>query len=202
MEIFSLFARPLAILNIDEIPEVEDIEDKVFKQAGWNQYSHIGEYSKDLKILSQFPELEKVITQKVQEYNDNVMNYKKNTVQLMSSWITRFKPGYKGNLHNHANCMYSIVFYPVSGGSTISFIDYSNKWQWDIRPEKQNSFNTQRLTITPERGMLLIFPAFADHTVDVNTDNKSRYSIVANYTIKGPVGFEDTKWFVDGHATE
>ena len=81
MEIFSLFARPLAILNIDEIPEVQDIEDKVFQQAGWNQYSHIGEYSKDLKILSQFPETEKAITEKVQEYNDKVMNYTDNTVQ-------------------------------------------------------------------------------------------------------------------------
>jgi len=50
--------------------------------------------------------------------------------------------------------------------------------------------------------MLVIFPGFAHHKVDVNSDNQSRYSIVANYTITGPVGYDDTSWHSTGHATE
>ena len=199
MEIYSLYARPLAVTQIKEhIPKVEVIQNC----TSWSNYDNLGEYSNDKKILSKFPELQKVITEKVQEYNDHVMTYTDNEVQLISSWTTKYQPGYQGNLHNHDNTMYSVVFYPVSGGSNITFIDYNNKWQWYVRPKKINHFNQQRLTITPEAGMLVIFPGFAHHKVDVNADNQSRYSIVANYTITGPVGYDDTSWHNTGHATE
>ena len=199
MEIYSLYARPLAVTQIKEhIPKVEVIQNC----TSWSNYDNLGQYSNDKKILSKFPELQKVITEKVQEYNDHVMTYTDNEVQLMSSWATKYQPGYQGNLHNHDNTMYSVVFYPVSGGSNITFIDYNNKWQWYVRPKKINHFNQQRLTITPEAGMLVIFPGFAHHKVDVNADNQSRYSIVANYTITGPVGYDDTSWHNTGHATE
>ena len=193
-----LFSRPLGITSIDEVPNVSEIQGGFFQNANWIN-GNIGDYSADLKILSRFPKTYKAIYNKVKEFNDEVMNYKDNDIQIVNSWVTRFKPGYKGNLHNHANCMNSAVLY-LDEGSDLTFVDY-NQWMYDVRAKNYNQFNTKSFTISPERGKLLIFPGFVSHVVETNKTDKTRYSIVANYTIRGPIGINDTEWYIDGHAT-
>jgi uncharacterized protein (TIGR02466 family) len=194
MMIEPMFSRPLGITKIEKLPHITDLENLEYRVAPWNKKSNTGDFSKDIQFLSSYPELERTITKEVQDFNNKVMCYTDNTVVLTKSWVTRFKPGIKGNLHNHKNCMYSAVLYMDDKGSSMTLADYNNHYMYDIYPKEYNQFSTKSYTITPEKGKLIIFPAFISHTVDPNISNSVRYSIVANYTIKGPIGFEDTSW--------
>jgi len=84
--------------------------------------------------------------------------------------------------HNHPHSYFSAVLYiktPKDSGS-ISFErpDMLNDY---IVPSIIKPNNSVLFKVTPQAGMLLIFPSFLKHSVDINLSDEERISIAFNY---------------------
>jgi hypothetical protein len=51
--------------------------------------------------------------------------------------------------------------------------------------KSKNFYNDRSYRITPQEGMILLFPSYLKHQVDYNKSNDTRLSLAFNYFIKG-----------------
>ena len=101
---------------------------------------------------------------------------------LSNYWINVNPKNTFNFAHNHPHSYFSAVLYlktPENSGS-ISF-DRPDMLQDYIVPVILNHNNSPLFKVTPEAGMLLIFPSFLKHSVDMNLNDEERISIAFNY---------------------
>jgi uncharacterized protein (TIGR02466 family) len=101
--------------------------------------------------------------------------------------------------HLHTNSMFSGIFY-------INVPKYSGDISFHMPPNantvftptlspslvENNIFNSQTYTITPENGMILLFPSHLLHSVTSNLSNKLRHCLVFNIFLYGEYGDRET----------
>ena len=87
------------------------------------------------------------------------------------------------HLHNHPNNYLSGVYYVQTqkGANTIKFEDPRSQ-NYIMLPhlKKFTPENSRSITLDVKDGMLLVFPAWLQHAVDVNRSDKERISISFN----------------------
>ena len=98
-------------------------------------------------------------------------------------WANVNAPGAGHRLHSHPNNYLSGVSYVRThqGADTINFLD-PRPQAGIIRPPVAalTAENTEQVVVTVGDGMLLMFPAWLQHSVDANTSDKTRVSISFN----------------------
>ena len=123
------------------------------------------------------------IEEKINMYNQTIEL--KNGVRISDMW---FNVNYKGSAnrqHQHAGSVHSGVYYiktPENCGR-ICFTHPSSSIAWSWGPpmiEKYNAFNTNMVTMNPEKNLLLVFPSWLDHSVDPNQSDDIRISLSFN----------------------
>src|SRR5210317_1049569 len=108
----------------------EDFLIKKFNQQTWLNYRGTSrkniftEISKNSNILKEMPEIETIILKSLKNYTYNILKYN-NDFKITTSWFTKTEQNQFSIMHNHANSMFSAVYY--FGNNINSEIKFERK---------------------------------------------------------------------------
>ena len=133
--------------------------------------------------------------------DERMKNYIENVIEvddkfiMTQSWSTITKRGESHHIHDHANTIFSLVFYVSSEGEKSgNFVfDFQPSrlregWNFSFKVKRYNTFNSSTWEYVVNTGDLIIFPAWMYHYTRENTTNNDRIIVGANYFIDGVVG--------------
>ena len=198
MNIIPLFASPLMQIQLDldtdKLTELafqmqdndkKGIPDGINK-GGWQSNNIIEENHEEFK------KLKKEITQHLQLYHSTVfqgMKFKGNVTQSINNmWVIINEKHQYVDWHIHHNATLSGVFYikhegVESGDILFKHPEYPQMsalhWKKEL-VEVWDTTSGEILNITPSSNMLLIFPSWAEHKVELNLTDVPRISLSFN----------------------
>ena len=188
-EVTPLFPTPLYVAQDDDMPNVLDsLSDLERSPYG---YANGGERTDSTNIIDEIPqELSEWIYSHIKEYAYGVQGIStEHHIQIPNSWINFMHKDDRAHPHDHCNSIYSgIVFLSAPTGSA-ELIFEKNKYK-TIEPTiaEYNLYNSHIYRITPQDGMICIFPSDLVHYVDVHTLDQPRISLAFNIFIRGEFG--------------
>lgn len=107
---------------------------------------------------------------------------------ITGCWANVNAPGTGHRVHSHRNNFLSGVYYvqTLEGADTINFFD-PRPQAGVIRPPviEATAENTEMAVLKVGDGTLLLFPAWLQHSVDVNRSSRPRISLSFNLMFKG-----------------
>lgn len=181
--ITPLFSTPLysTKINVLDCPDFESID--------WVT-THGHGMSRDSRLLDQ-PEWESLRSQIL--YHIEQFFYKElkaNTnckIHITTSVANKNEPTQIHPRHSHVNSILSGCVYFDFHPSQIKFIRrYYNQIKYDVTD--YNLYNSEAWVVSPEPGLLLIWPSELEHEVEISKiDNPIRYSIAFNTWLSGDV---------------
>jgi uncharacterized protein (TIGR02466 family) len=198
INIVPLFASPLMQIQLDldtdKLTELafqmqdndkKGIPDGINK-GGWQSNNIIEENHEEFK------KLKKEITQHLQLYHSTVfqgMKFKGNVTQSINNmWVIINEKHQYVDWHIHHNATLSGVYYikhegVESGDILFKHPEYPQMsalhWKKEL-VEVWNMTSGEILNITPNSNMLLIFPSWAEHKVELNLTDVPRISLSFN----------------------
>ena len=108
--------------------------------------------------------------------------------EITGCWANVNAPGAGHRVHNHPNNYLSGVYYVRThqGADTINFLDPRPQTAI-IRPPvtELTAENTEQVVVNVKNGMLLMFPAWLQHSVDSNRSDRMRISLGFNIMFPG-----------------
>ena len=115
---------------------------------------------------------------------------------VATSWAVMHKPDEYTNEHVHKNSLYSFVYYVSVSPENPGDIQFQNPLDrstyipamFTINTSEDNLLNSNEFNLTPEEGLLVMFPSSLKHSVLNNGSNMNRYSVSGNYFVRGKVG--------------
>jgi uncharacterized protein (TIGR02466 family) len=158
-----------------------------------------GFISEDRYILNELPELKKEIENHCKLFTEKYMGTtNKVEFYLQNSWFLKHVKNDWGQIHYHSNSLLSGVYYlktPPNSGN-INFHKnclHMNMFPPSIRMENdiRNHFTAEQYSLTPEEGLIIIFPAQLEHSIGTNKSEGDRYSVAFNFYLRGTLGKEE-----------
>ena len=159
---------------------------QVTNKGGWQSNNVIEEAHEELD------KLKKEITQYLQTYHSEIfqgMKFKGNVVQsLANMWVNINEKHHYNEWHIHPFATLSGVYYIKHDGVESGDILFKHPehpqmaalhWSPEI-VEAYNAATSGVVNITPKSNMLLIFPSWMNHSVEVNLNNDPRISVSFN----------------------
>jgi len=193
-KIIPLFSQPLYVSKIQEVTyNLDAILKEGFikgvekdKKCLFSKNDNILENNNLIKLKEQIESDIENYLYKVLELPDNIKP------KHISSWLVINKPGAFHNSHVHNNSFLSGSLYlktPKNSGDIVFKISQSiSTWtSSSIRPtpKSHNIYNSSRLTYTPEKFNIFLFPSHTEHEVSVNNSDEDREVISFNYMLEG-----------------
>ena len=190
----SLFTTPLMEVQLDL--DVEKLTELAFeimnRDKRGKQISNIGGWQSDIILeenQEEFKKLKKEITKHLQLYHSEAfrgMVFKENVTQNISEmWVNVNGKHHYNEWHIHPYSTLSGAYYIKHDGSSeqgnISFKHpagtYKNIAHWpEGFVENLNEVTAEVVNITPKPNMLLIFPSWLEHKVEINLKDDTRIS--------------------------
>jgi uncharacterized protein (TIGR02466 family) len=103
--------------------------------------------------------------------------------EISACWATVLATGAAHHIHHHPNNYLSAVYYLRThrGADTINFHDPRSQ-TGIIRPPVTalTAYNTDHVVVKVQKGTLLVFPSYLQHSVDANTSEEERISVSFN----------------------
>ena len=109
------------------------------------------------------------------------------SIKITSMWSIVNKTDAANSRHIHGNCFISAAYYvkaPTNCGDIV-FHDPRNEPSF-FHPKVQtpNKLNTNIVKITPQDGLLVLFPSYIYHSVEPNKSNDERIVISFNIDLR------------------
>jgi uncharacterized protein (TIGR02466 family) len=108
---------------------------------------------------------------------------KKTSFKFSNIWTTFYPPGAYVPQHTHSNCVLSGVFYVKAPKNCGNIVFQDPSWvAKSMIYNKNNEFpkDQTRYDVSPEDGMMIIFPSWLPHSTKKNLSNDSRIIISFN----------------------
>jgi uncharacterized protein (TIGR02466 family) len=124
----------------------------------------------------------------VKDLNDGLGFSPEGKISLTGYWVNINSKYNHNEIHVHPASFYSAVYYVDAApdqGNLIFFnlvqnlADYFNK----NKVQDYNQFTSIRWTVVPKTGLLVIFPSYLLHFVQMNMSDKERISIAFNFEV-------------------
>jgi len=137
----------------------------------------------NLQNLPEFEAINRRILQVCQRIAES-QHFKKNHHFRMQAWLNISPPGASNQIHHHANCHFSGVYYislkaPECG--SLFFRDPRVASKMMTYPiEQPTDFTSSEIQMRPEEGRLYVFPGWLEHGVEENKSDRDRISISFN----------------------
>lgn len=193
--VFPLFPSTLGISHIKEdISNLEKIKDLEFSNtsaSGSTSY-----VTNTYQLFSNFEKEKTIIQSYFNRFKDNILRAENTEFEMTTSWATKCEKGSYCQYHSHKNSFYSGVLYidDVETGGALEFVDTG------VRPTNIminrssdiNIFNSETFFIQPEKNLLLFFPSYLMHKINVHVEEMPRYSIAFNFMPVGKYGVSDS----------
>ena len=170
--------------------EISVITNNEFYQPGQNHLSKTSFLLKDTRLTR----VKNFLDERMKDYVDNVIEIDDKVV-MTQSWSTITKRGESHHIHDHANTIFSLVFYVSSEGEKSGNFVFDFRpsrlregWNFSFKIKRYNTFNSTTWEYPVNTGDLIIFPAWMYHYTRKNDTNKDRIVIAANYFIDDEIG--------------
>lgn len=145
----------------------------------------------NLHLRPEFSDFLKFLEDKTKTFSEEILGVRMADLSISGMWSNVHTPGSKHHNHQHPNSFISGVYYPVCPDcediGNIIFVDprqAKNMVQADFF--KSSCISNRNIWVTPESGLLLIFPSWLEHGTDpfVARPEDKRVSISFNYQLK------------------
>jgi uncharacterized protein (TIGR02466 family) len=197
MDVIMEFATPIGMFYTKDTELTTGMFSKVLETANDNTedvYYYINQSRTtpdDLNTKESYAPLVSFIEQKAERFSEEVLGIKKDDIELHSMWSNIHNSGSKHHYHQHPNAFLSGVFYPYIAEckepGNIVFVDprqAKNMVYADFF--KSSCISNRNIWVTPETGLLLLFPSWLEHGTDpfIGFDDQKRVSISFNYQLR------------------
>ncbi len=161
---------------------------------------YYGAMSKNSYLLNEpnCVELKNKIKNFVQEYAYCYLGFQ-GQFEITQSWVSVKAPGQEHHPHSHANSIVSGILYFDNDGDCepINFLrpgynaNLAHYTMTPIRNEINNEFTFTQVSFSVENYMLVLFPSYLMHFVNINKSNVNRYSMAFNAVPKYSLGNQE-----------
>ncbi len=154
-----------------------------------------GYHSKDIRDLNNLPGTNQLLNQIINAVNAIHHISREGELQLTNFWINISGKGSSNTPHTHSGLTYSGVFFikvpkEMEGGR---FLFYRNFNEADFistaymghfkKGYQMQGYDYPINTISPKENMLIIFPAWVPHAVEINLSDEERISLSFNFKL-------------------
>tara|TARA_B100000927_G_scaffold11779_1_gene9308 strand:+ start:150 stop:752 length:603 start_codon:yes stop_codon:yes gene_type:complete len=195
-EILPLFSTPLAMTRIEEDT------DELYTYDNFESRKS----TRDKRILEKYPKTKNILYNKFKEYNEKVLKYNNDFI-ISTSWITNIKEGQSAKGHTHKNSLYSGLYYfqdnyPEGSAPIVFFSPIAQLSDYMIIPDEVDCeiLNSHTWFINPQPKLLLFFPSYLHHAINIQRTSQTRRSLAFNISPIGEYGVGDstfnTSWLI------
>lgn len=149
---------------------------KASNVLGWHSQGNLFEFGEMQEFRQQ---VDRAVAQVA-----TAMGYGDVAISPANCWAN-INPKYASNkIHNHANCLFSGVYYvqtPENCGMIMFYDPRPTKNFYSPRVKEYTAYTADALAHPAEAGTLIIFPSWLDHGVEPNLSEQDRVSLSFNY---------------------
>ncbi len=154
-----------------------------------------GYHSKDIRNLENLQNTKKLMNQITKAVNSIHNISRKGDLQLTNFWINISGKGSSNTPHTHSGLTYSGVFFikvpkEMKGGRFLFYRNFneadliSTEYMGHFREDyKLQGYDYPINTIAPKENMLIVFPAWVPHAVEINLSDDERISLSFNFKL-------------------
>ena len=185
--IWGFLVKDYAKLNINMLEYIKELQKS--NPEGVKKSNVFGWHSKnfdmnDKKVLYFFESIKPNIDNTLTDMGWDDLN---NKIDITSAWSIINKKNASNERHIHSNSYISAVYY-VSAPNNCGDILFHDPRQAKVirKPNtiKANKLNAEVVNITPQSGLLVLFPSYLYHSVVENNSDEERIVISFNIDIK------------------
>lgn len=143
--------------------------------------------------ISEFADLKKTLTQCLNVYTKDILKIS-NKFEITNSWATRNPTGTFHSSHMHGNSIFSGIYYVdvESGDLELTFEPvYSKNFKFEYNIKEYNMFNSTCWNLKASPGLVVIFPSYITHRVNINQHVADRRMIGFNSFVCGQLGSDE-----------
>ncbi len=193
-ELKLFFPTPIWITNIKNYQDTNKImleyitNIKKNDEIGVQRSNLKGWHSPDFNLNQNEPKkFVNMISKSISEFLvDMGWDIKKQQVKITAMWSIVNPPGSSNQRHIHGNNFISAAYYAKvhkNSGNIIFHDPRSEPVFYHPIVDKPNNLNTNVVSIEPQEGMLVLFPSYLHHSVDINQSEEDRIIISFNATL-------------------
>lgn len=188
------FSTPIWSTKIDNYKDVNEemynyiLNLKEQNPEGVKKSNFNGWHSKDFDLNDEVPKkfINAVSSNINTTFNDMDWDIEKQIIKIKSIWAIINEKGASNERHHHGNSALSAAYYVRAPKDCGDIVFY------DPRPapvfshpiaKKPNILNATVNSITPDEGLLVLFPSYLDHSVKPNLSSNQRIVISFNVNL-------------------
>ena len=154
-----------------------------------------GYHSKDIRDLNNLPGTNQLLKQIINAVNAIHQISRKGDLKLTNFWINISGKGSSNTPHTHSGLTYSGVFFikvpkEMKGGRFLFYRNFneadliSTEYMGHFKEGYQmQGYDYPINTISPKENMLVVFPAWVPHAVEINLSDEERISLSFNFKL-------------------
>ena len=194
-EIHGLFPVPVMIGELDR--EFTKEESSTIKEYCKHVRKNEGNITTNDSYVLENKNLSKLkddLTNFVNGYLSQIINPINDvTPYITQSWINITTDGQYHHKHSHSNSYLSGVLYieAEEENDAIKFFKPYNQYQpIKLTPKDSNIHNSTNWWFSVKKGLIVLFPSYLEHMVEMKQGNNKRISLAFNTFLQGNLGFE------------
>jgi len=193
-ELNLVFSTPIwtgLILNYQELNNkmfkyIKDLH--IQNPKGITKSNVFGWHSEDFDLENEQPKyfINSISTNLNEAFKDMGWDVKNQEVKVTSMWSVINKKNASNARHIHSNNYISAAYYvktPENGGDIVFHDPRSVTTFRYPKIAENNTLNSNIFTIQPKEGLLVLFPSYLYHSVDLNRSEEERIVISFNINL-------------------
>jgi len=145
-----------------------------------------------LNKYSKLSNLKKYFEDKIHNYTRNYLKISAKTkFYITQSWVNKNSKGTYHHVHSHQNSILSAVYFITGNLSEIVFqrsVENHLFQNFELERDEYNFYNADTWTMPDSKNSLYLFPSRLEHSVPINKNKETRYTISFNVFVKGSIG--------------
>jgi len=175
-------------LNLNKTELLNNYKQQNFvKYRGAGEANSFTEISENYNVLDEMPIIKNSILKGMNDFANNFLKYK-NEFKITTSWFTKTEKNQFSIMHNHANSMFSAVYYFDNNLNSEIRFEKKSLSMFELAPYEHNDYNSGTITMSIENETLIIFPSYLPHQVMQHKDDSVRKSLAVNFLPVGVIG--------------
>ena len=194
-DLILVFPTPIWSSIINESEDINNIMYDYIKKLnkidpdGLKKSNFLGWHSKDFNLEDNEPRkfLQAIKSNLNQSILDMGWDTNKNEIKITSMWSIINSNKASNHRHIHANNYISAAYYVKAPKDCGDIMFYDPRDSKVIRKPimaKPNQLNSEVINITPKEGLLVLFPSYLHHSVNINQSQKERIVISFNIDLR------------------
>jgi uncharacterized protein (TIGR02466 family) len=156
--------------------------------SGVNRSNLLGWHSNNFDLELEQPRFfaNSILPQLNSVLSDMGWDTKNQEIKITGMWAVINKKNASNTMHIHSNNYISAAYYVKAPKNCGDIVFYDPRFAATYRyPKisKKNKLNSNIVSFQPKEGMLVLFPSYLQHSVNLNKSNKERIVISFNINL-------------------